>query len=82
MEKVRFISDKAKLTRTRGVVSDYADTVAGRVSNKGKADEIKNISNLVRIGAWINPLSAIAKIKSILKRYDKLRTKTRINEQR
>jgi hypothetical protein len=66
--KYRFISNKAKTTRTRGVVSDYADTVASRVSNEDKANEIRNISNLVRIGAWINPLSAINKIKTILKR--------------
>lgn len=68
--KYRFISNKAKTTRTRGVVSDYADTVAGRVSNSSKAAEIRNISNLVRIGAWINPLTAIDKIKAILKRHD------------
>ena len=68
--KYRFISDKAQKTRTRGVVSDYADTVASRVANKNKEEEIRNISNLVRIGAWINPLTAIDKIKRILKKND------------
>ena len=69
--KYRFISDKAKSHRTRGTVSDYADTVAERVTDKAKAEEIKQISSLVRIGAWINPLTAIVKIKDILKRHDK-----------